>query len=108
MPNTAMTFEVDEDLKYSFESIADELGLGADSAMTVMMRAFVRSKGMPFPVNLDKTPEEIEEERFYSPENMAEIERRLEKAKRGEGLVTFTSVEELERYAQEHRSAGAM
>lgn len=108
MQNTAMTFEVDEDLRYSFESIADELGIGAVGAMTAMMRAFVRSKGMPFPMTLDKTPEDIEEERFYSPAHMAELRRRIEKAKRGEGVIAFSSVEDIERYAEEHRSTGAV
>lgn len=102
MPNTSMTFEVDEDLRYSFESIADELGIGAAGAMTVMMRAFVRSKGMPFPMTLDRTPEEIEEDRFYSHAHMAELERRIDEAKRGESLIAFNSVEELHRYADEY------
>lgn len=101
MPNTSMTFEVDEDLRYSFESIADELGIGAAGAMTVMMRAFVRSKGIPFPVRLDKTPEELEEERFYSTANMAFIDGSTEAAKRGE-VMSFDSIEELHRCADEY------
>lgn len=99
MSVTSLTINMDTELKHRFEAIADELGLGTDAAVTVFAKAMVRRQGLPFELSL-KTPEEIEEDRFYSEPNISFLLHSREQVERGE-VVAFDSIDELELAAKE-------
>ena len=50
MAQTIISVKVDESLKKEFEMICSDIGMSADTAMTVFIKAMVREKGFPFAV----------------------------------------------------------
>lgn len=45
-----MTFRIDTDIKQQMSAICKELGMSTSTAFNLFANAFVRAKGMPFPV----------------------------------------------------------
>lgn len=62
-----MTFRVDSDVKQQMSAICKELGMTTSTAFNLFANAFVRAKGMPFPVTIQSKSTE----RLISPEQMA-------------------------------------
>ena len=58
MATTNLNIRIDADLKKQSEEIFNELGLTMSTALTVFLRQSVRSKGMPFDMRLNTTPNE--------------------------------------------------
>lgn len=60
---STINIRVDEQLKESSETILDKLGLSMTTAMTIFLKAVVRTKGIPFSIELpnEETIEAINE-----------------------------------------------
>ena len=52
-----INIRVDDELKENTEKVLSELGLGMTSAITIFLKAVVRTNGIPFPLEIpnDKT-----------------------------------------------------
>lgn len=53
-----INIRIDEKLKKQSEKIFEELGLGMTSALTIFLKAVVRSNGIPFPLEIPNTETE--------------------------------------------------
>ena len=53
--DTEVTFCIDSETKAQMEAICDQIGMTTSDAFNIFAKAFVRAKGIPFPVNL-RTP----------------------------------------------------
>ena len=62
-----ITFRMDNDVKQQMSAICKELGMTTSTAFNLFANAFVRAKGMPFPVTIQGTPVS----HSVSPEKMA-------------------------------------
>lgn len=51
-----MTFRMDADIKRQMSAICKELGMTTSTAFNLFANAFVRAKGMPFPVSTQIAP----------------------------------------------------
>ncbi|WP_204861081.1 type II toxin-antitoxin system RelB/DinJ family antitoxin [Pseudoflavonifractor phocaeensis] len=49
-----MTFRMDSDIKAQMAAICDQIGMTTSTAFNIFAKAFVRAKGMPFPVTLQE------------------------------------------------------
>lgn len=47
-----VTFRIDAETKSQMEDICDQIGMTTSDAFNIFAKAFVRAKGIPFPVNL--------------------------------------------------------
>lgn len=65
---TNVTVRMDAELKKKAEQLYDELGLNMSVAINMFTKAVVREGRIPFDIKLDP---------FYSPENQAELRRRV-------------------------------
>lgn len=50
--DTNMTFRMDSEVKTQMADICDQLGITVSTAFNIFANAFVRCKGLPFPVTL--------------------------------------------------------
>ena len=53
--DTEVAFCLDSESKAQMEAICDQIGMTTSDAFNIFAKAFVRAKGIPFPVNL-RTP----------------------------------------------------
>lgn len=49
-----MTFRIDADVKAQMSAICNELGMTTSTAFNLFANAFVRAKGMPFPIKIQE------------------------------------------------------
>ena len=52
--DTNMTFRMDADVKAQMAAICSQLGMTTSTAFNIFANAFVRMKGMPFPVAIQE------------------------------------------------------
>ncbi len=64
---TQINFRIEDDIKTNAEKALKEMGLNMSTAITMFLAKVGREKRIPFEINIDP---------FYSPENIAELERR--------------------------------
>ncbi len=57
--DTNMTFRMDSDIKTKMAEICAKIGMSQSTAFNIFANAFVREKGMPFPVTLEKSEEKV-------------------------------------------------
>lgn len=76
MPNTSITFRIDEDLKKETESILADIGMNLTTAFTIYAKALVRHRGIPFELTADP---------FYSQFNQARIKKAIADLDAGQG-----------------------
>ena len=57
--DTNMTFRMDSQVKTQMAAICEQLGMSASTAFNLFANAFVRSKGMPFPITLQAPAVEV-------------------------------------------------
>ena len=69
-----VNFRVEDEVKANAEKALKEMGLNMSTAINLFLVKVAREKRIPFEVNADP---------FYSPENIAELERRVESIKNG-------------------------
>lgn len=71
---TQVNFRIEEDVKAKAEEALKEMGLTMSTAITMFLVKVGREKRIPFEINADP---------FYSAENIAELERRIESVRNG-------------------------
>lgn len=57
--DTNMTFRMESDIKTKMAEICAEIGMSQSTAFNIFAKAFVRAKGMPFPITLEKSEDKI-------------------------------------------------
>lgn len=57
--DTNMTFRMDSDVKMQMAAICKELGMTTSTAFNLFANAFVRAKGMPFPVTVQSSAKAV-------------------------------------------------
>lgn len=90
MAQTTISVRMDDTLKKDFDNICNDLGLTMTTAIIMLAKKMTREKRLPFEVSLDP---------FYSPSNMAALDKSIEQMRRGQ-TVTKT-FEELDAIANE-------
>ena len=75
---TQVNFRIEDDIKANAESALKEMGLNMSTAITMFLVKVGRERRIPFEINADP---------FYSSENMAELERRVESVKNGTSVL---------------------
>ena len=69
-----VNFKLDADVKKSMEQACSDMGLSMSAAFTIFAKKVGKERRIPFEVSADP---------FYSTENIAELERRVESVKNG-------------------------
>lgn len=85
MSQSIVNVRMDDDLKKSFDSVCNELGMNMSTAITIFAKKMSREKRIPFDVSLDT---------FYSESNMKNIRESLEQL--DSGKFVLKTIEELE------------
>jgi len=75
---TQVNFRIEDDIKANAESALKEMGLNMSTAITMFLVKVGRERRIPFEINADP---------FYSSENIAELERRVESVKNGTSVL---------------------
>ena len=88
MPDTTVTIRVDDDIKRRFEEFCTDVGMNMSVAVNLFIRASLRERRIPFPIEASTTPygltllremrAEAEERGFMSDED---IEVEIQSAK---------------------------
>ena len=71
---TQVNFRIDDDIKANAEKALNDMGLTMSAAITMFLVKVGRERRIPFEITADP---------FYSAENIAELERRIESIKNG-------------------------
>ena len=64
--DTNMTFRMDSEVKSQMASICAQLGMTPSTAFNVFANAFVRAKGMPFPVTINEPGPTMTQEKMLA------------------------------------------
>ncbi len=80
MAQTKVTIRMDEDLKKQFDAFCSDVGMNMTTAFCVFAKAAVRKRKIPFEVS-------AENDVFYSPENIARLERSINQMETTGGTV---------------------
>lgn len=64
--DTNMTFRMDSEVKAQMGAICSQLGMTTSTAFNIFANAFVRAKGMPFPVTVREEPGTISKEKMLA------------------------------------------
>ena len=89
MAQVDVCIPMDEDLLSKFDSLCYEFGYNASSVFCALAELAVSKQS--FPAEL-----EIEPDPFYSPENMAELSRRIADLESGKARLTYHELIEVE------------
>ena len=71
---TQVNFRIDDEIKANAEKALSDMGLTMSAAITMFLVKVGRERRIPFEITADP---------FYSAENIAELERRIESIKNG-------------------------
>ena len=75
---TQISLRVDEEVKRNAEKTFNEIGLSMSTAINIFLKKVARENRIPFELSADP---------FYSRENMAELERRINSVRSGESTL---------------------
>ena len=75
---TQVNFRIDDDVKESAESALKAMGLTISAAITMFLTKVGRERRIPFEITADP---------FYSSENIAELERRINSVRTGKSIL---------------------
>jgi DNA-damage-inducible protein J len=75
---TQVIIPLEDDLRNRAEALFEELGMSINTAFNVFVRQALRCNGLPFEVTADP---------FYSPANIAYLEKAYNDVKAGRGLT---------------------
>ena len=78
MAQATLSIRVDSDDKKKFETFCNETGMNVSVAVNMFMKKVIREQKIPFEVSIDP---------FYSQENLAEIQRRIDEVKSGKSTL---------------------
>ena len=73
-----ISLRVDDELKRNAERAFDEIGLSMSTAINIFLKTVVRENRIPFELSADP---------FYSRQNIAELERRIDDIKTGKSVL---------------------
>lgn len=65
-----MTFRMDSTVKSEMISICNQIGMTASTAFNIFANAFVRAKGMPFPVTISNPSAAVAKEKMLADTEM--------------------------------------
>lgn len=65
-----MTFRMDSTVKSEMISICNQIGMTASTAFNIFANAFVRAKGMPFPVTISNPSTAVTKEKMLADTEM--------------------------------------
>jgi len=98
MAQSAMTVRLDSQMKAQFDSLCEQFGMSANTAINIFVNAVVRSKSIPFSINLKK------ENVINGDEFKRSVEAiRKQAAKDGISEMTLEEINEEIRLAREER-----
>lgn len=98
MAQSAMTVRLDSQMKAQFDSLCEQFGMSANTAINIFVNAVVRSKSIPFSINLKKE-NEINGDEFKRSVDAI----RKQAAKDGISEMTLEEINEEIRLAREER-----
>ena len=75
---TQISLRVDEEVKRNAEKTFNDIGLSMSTAINIFLKKVARENRIPFELSADP---------FYSRENMAELERRINSVCSGESTL---------------------
>lgn len=78
MAQAMLSIRVDSDDKKRFEAFCNETGMNVSVAVNMFMKKVIREQRIPFEITADP---------FYSQENLAEIQRRIDDVKSGKSTL---------------------
>lgn len=90
MTQCTLNIRMDNDLKQSFDSVCNDLGMSMSTAVTLLAKKMAREKRLPFEVSMDP---------FYSASNLSALNASI--AQMHSGKTVTKSLEELEHMADE-------
>ncbi|MBQ3654015.1 MAG: type II toxin-antitoxin system RelB/DinJ family antitoxin [Synergistaceae bacterium] len=80
MPTSTITASIDETDSRDFSAFCDSVGLNVSTAVNLFVKAVLREKRIPFPI--EQTPDP-----FYSPENQAYVLKSVKELREGKGHI---------------------
>lgn len=98
MAQSAMTVRLDSQMKAQFDSLCEQFGMSANTAINIFVNAVVRSKSIPFSINLKKSEPSTREKAIKAFE---QISKRAELSEEPE--MTLEEINEEIRLAREER-----
>lgn len=90
MAQTTVSIRMDDQLKQSFDSVCNDLGMSMTTAITILAKKMTREKRLPFEVSMDP---------FYTEANMTALQESIVQMRQGK-CVTKT-LDELDVMADE-------
>lgn len=93
-----MTVRIDAQMKSQFDSLCEQFGMSANTAINNFIKAVVRSRSIPFSINVKDEKEEIREK---AKQAFASIRARAEASTEPE--MTLEEINEEIRLAREER-----
>ena len=75
-----ITADIDENDGRNFTAFCDSVGLNVSTAINIFIKAVLREKRIPFPIEQNPDP-------FYSPENQAYVLKSVRELRNGKGQV---------------------
>ena len=88
MAQATYSIRLDKDKKNKFDEICERLGLSASAAFSTFVNKTIEKRGLPYELTLEeKTPADygiIEADKLTREELMAEIQKGIDSAERGE------------------------
>lgn len=98
MAQQAMTVRIDAQMKSQFDSLCEQFGMSANTAINIFVKAVVRSKSIPFSINVKDEKEEIRQKAIQAMESM---QKRAQES--GASEMTLEEINEEIRLAREER-----
>lgn len=101
MAQQAMTVRLDALMKAQFDALCEQFGMSANTAINIFVNAVVRSKSIPFSINVKEKEDEKELIRERAKQAFAAIRARAEASDESE--MTLDEINEEIRLAREER-----
>ncbi len=85
-----VSFRVDDAVKSRAEKVCEAMGINMTTAINIFLVKLGKERRIPFEVTADPDP-------FYSRENMAELQRRIDDVKSGKSTLKEHELIEVDR-----------
>lgn len=98
MAQQAITVRLDSEMKVQFDSLCEQFGMSANTAINIFVNAVVRSQSIPFPINIPPKKDVVRENAIKAFES---IRKQAEASTEPE--MTLEEINEEIRLAREER-----
>lgn len=98
MAQQAMTVRLDSQMKAQFDSLCEQFGMSANTAINIFVNAVVRSQSIPFSINIPSKKDIVREKAIKAIESM-----RKSAEESGASEMTLEEINEEIRLAREER-----